>query len=144
MTRRPVGHDHSRACTPARRQKPPDRIPEDGQPPTAGRPSWSRVLSPAAGAQTPCPKEVWWLAWGLRLAIAGAGREDAPLLTVTKKHEEMPAAGASGLLLDELARDGARRMLAAASKSEVAAYIEAHADQVVQVGRRVVVRNGRA
>src|SRR4051794_32099783 len=33
-------------------------------------------------------------------------------------------------LLDEIVRDGARQMLAAALQAEVAAYIEAHADQV--------------
>jgi len=45
-------------------------------------------------------------------------------------------------VLDEIVRDGARRMLAAALLAEVAAYIEAHADQVDQNGRRRVVRNG--
>lgn len=45
-------------------------------------------------------------------------------------------------LLDELVRDGARRMLAAALQAEVAAYVEAHADQVDKEGRRLVVRNG--
>jgi putative transposase len=50
------------------------------------------------------------------------------------------AAGAS--LLDEIVRDGARQMLAAALRAEVAAYIEAHADEVDEHGRRLVVRNG--
>ena len=45
-------------------------------------------------------------------------------------------------VLDEIVRDGARRMLAAALQAEVAAYIEAHADQVDENGRRLVVRNG--
>ena len=52
-----------------------------------------------------------------------------------------PAAVGGGML-DELAREGARQMLAAALQAEVAAYIEAHADQVDQHGRRLVVRNG--
>jgi len=47
-----------------------------------------------------------------------------------------------GSLLDELVRDGARAMLAAALQAEVAAYVEAHADQVDQAGHRLVVRNG--
>jgi putative transposase len=47
-----------------------------------------------------------------------------------------------GLLLDELARDGARAMLAAALRAEVAAYVDAHADQVDDAGHRLVVRNG--
>ena len=50
------------------------------------------------------------------------------------------AAGAS--LLDEIVRDGARQMLAAASQAEVAAYVEAYADQVDEAGHRLVVRNG--
>jgi putative transposase len=49
-------------------------------------------------------------------------------------------AGAS--LLDEIVRDGARAMLAAALQAEVAAYIDAHADQVDAEGHRLVVRNG--
>ncbi|MDI9627649.1 MAG: IS256 family transposase [Acidobacteriota bacterium] len=47
-----------------------------------------------------------------------------------------------GSLLDEIVRDGARQMLAAALQAEVAAYIEAFADQVDEHGRRLVVRNG--
>ena len=61
-------------------------------------------------------------------------------------HEENESkhvrAAVGGSLLDELARDGARQMLAAALQAEVAAYIEAHADQLDEHGRRVVVRNG--
>jgi transposase-like protein len=45
-------------------------------------------------------------------------------------------------LLDEIVRDGARQMLAAALQAEVAAYIEAHAGEVDEHGRRLVVRNG--
>jgi transposase-like protein len=47
-----------------------------------------------------------------------------------------------GSLLDELVRDGARQMLAAALQAEVAAYVDAHRDQVDEAGRRLVVRNG--
>ena len=65
------------------------------------------------------------------------------MLTVTKNDEEMPAAGSSGSVLDEIVRDGARRMLAAALEAEVAAYVEAHVDQLAEDGRRLVVRNGR-
>ena len=56
-------------------------------------------------------------------------------------HKHVPA-GVGGSLLDELVRDGARQMLAAALQAEVAAYIEAHADQLDADGRRLVVRNG--
>ena len=41
---------------------------------------------------------------------------------------------AGGSLLDEIVRDGARQMLAAALQAEVAAYIEAFADEA---GRRL-------
>jgi putative transposase len=55
-------------------------------------------------------------------------------------HEAGPATGAS--LLDEIVRDGARQMLAAALRAEVAAYIEAHAAELDEHGHRLVVRNG--
>ena len=45
-------------------------------------------------------------------------------------------------MLDEIVRDGARQMLAAALAAEVAAYIDAHAGEVDEHGRRLVVRNG--
>jgi transposase-like protein len=45
-------------------------------------------------------------------------------------------------LLDEIVRDGARRMLAAALAAEVAAYVDRFADQLDENGRRLVVRNG--
>ena len=51
-------------------------------------------------------------------------------------------AAVGGSLLDELARDGARQMLAAALLAEVAAYVEAHRGEVDEQGRRLVVRNG--
>src|SRR3954452_12662963 len=50
------------------------------------------------------------------------------------------AAGAS--LLDEIVRDGARAMLAAALQAEVAGYVEAHRGEVDEAGHRLVVRNG--
>jgi putative transposase len=46
--------------------------------------------------------------------------------------------------LDEIVREGARRMLAAALAEEVAAYIAAHAGERDGDGRRLVVRNGHA
>jgi putative transposase len=48
----------------------------------------------------------------------------------------------AGSLLDEIVRDGARQMLAAALQAEVAAYVEAHRFEVDDHGRRLVVRNG--
>ncbi len=49
---------------------------------------------------------------------------------------------AGGSLLDELARDGARQMLATALLAEVAAYVDAHREEVDEAGHRLVVRNG--
>ncbi len=49
---------------------------------------------------------------------------------------------AGGSLLDEIVRDGARQMLAAALQAEVAAYVDAAAGEVDEHGRRLVVRNG--
>ncbi|HEX9639696.1 MAG TPA: IS256 family transposase [Candidatus Krumholzibacteria bacterium] len=46
--------------------------------------------------------------------------------------------------LDELAREGARRMLVKALEMEVAQYVEAHADERDDEGHRLVVRNGKA
>src|SRR5512132_4257489 len=46
--------------------------------------------------------------------------------------------------LDELAREGARRMLAAALEAEVDAYLAAYGAERDEQGRRLVVRNGHA
>ena len=46
--------------------------------------------------------------------------------------------------LDELFREGARRMLAVALEAEVEAYIAGHAELVDAHGHRLVVRNGHA
>jgi putative transposase len=46
--------------------------------------------------------------------------------------------------LDELFREGARRMLAVALEAEVEAYIATHAGLVDEHGHRLVVRNGHA
>jgi transposase-like protein len=45
-------------------------------------------------------------------------------------------------LIDEIVREGARRMLAEALQAEVDAYIARFADERDQDGRRLVVRNG--
>ena len=49
---------------------------------------------------------------------------------------------AGGSLLDEIVRDGARQMLAAALLAEVAAYTEAHREVLDVQGHRLVIRNG--
>jgi hypothetical protein len=71
------------------------------------------------------------------------------VLTVVNSDDPRPAtapvpAEVGGSLIDEIVRDGARRMLAAALEAEVAAYLAAHADQLDADGRRLVVRNGDA
>lgn len=63
------------------------------------------------------------------------------MLTVV--HENDQSNDDSGRsLLDEIVRDGARQMLAAALQAEVAAYIDQFADHLDENGRRQVVRNG--
>lgn len=47
-----------------------------------------------------------------------------------------------GSLLDEIVREGARRMLAAALEAEVNAHIAELAHERDKLGRRLVVRNG--
>lgn len=44
--------------------------------------------------------------------------------------------------LDEIVRDGARRMLQQALEEEVEAYLQAHAQERDEAGHRLVVRNG--
>jgi hypothetical protein len=46
-------------------------------------------------------------------------------------------------LLDEIAREGARRMVVAGTGTEVATYLEAHGDERDDEGRALVVRNGK-
>ncbi len=60
------------------------------------------------------------------------------VVTDDNAHADM-AAG-----LDEIVREGARRMLAAALETEVAGYIEALVGELDDEGHRLVVRNGHA
>ena len=48
------------------------------------------------------------------------------------------------LTLDELADEGARRMIAAALRAEADEYVERFSDELDEDGHRLVVRNGRA
>lgn len=48
----------------------------------------------------------------------------------------------SGSLIDEIVREGARRIPAAALEAEVNQYVTELADQRDDAGRRLVVRNG--
>jgi putative transposase len=72
---------------------------------------------------------------------ANAGEEGTPMLKVVADETARTELAAT---LDEICREGARRMLAAALEAEADAYIEALADQVDEVGHRLVVRNGHA
>jgi putative transposase len=72
-----------------------------------------------------------------------AGKEGTPMtnvrtLPVGEGNEEITPA------LDELAREGARRMIAAALRAEADEYVERFSDELDEDGHRVVVRNGRA
>lgn len=55
--------------------------------------------------------------------------------------DEHPSVGGTSLI-DQIVRDGARRMLAEALKAEVDAYITTFADERDEHGHRLVVRNG--
>ena len=73
----------------------------------------------------------------------GVARPPAPMLKVVHDTDAPNENGtAGGSLLDEIVRDGARAMLAAALQAEVAAYIDAHLGEVDEAGHRLVVRNG--
>src|SRR5450631_2532042 len=71
-----------------------------------------------------------------------AGREGTPVLTVMQEGSPGDEAGRPGSLIDEIVREGARRMLAEALQAEVDGYIAAHAAERDEDGRRRVVRNG--
>jgi transposase-like protein len=53
-----------------------------------------------------------------------------------------PRRGSSPALIDELVREGARKMLAEALQAEVDDYIARHVGERDEAGRRLVVRNG--
>jgi transposase-like protein len=68
-----------------------------------------------------------------------------PVLTVVPggaDADDPRGAGGSASLIDEIVREGARRMLAEALQAEVDAYIAAFAGERDEAGRRLVVRNG--
>ncbi len=81
----------------------------------------------------------------LEIQYALQCRRDQPMLKVVQGESESNASApvvVGGSLLDEIVRDGVRQMLAAALQAEVAAYLEAHCDQLDERGRRLVVGNG--
>src|SRR3954463_2486696 len=64
--------------------------------------------------------------------------EDVRRLPVGEGSEEI------AVTLDDLAREGARRLIAAALKAEADEYVQRFADDRGEDGKRLVVRNGRA
>lgn len=64
------------------------------------------------------------------------------MLTVVPEQPADDHPQASSSPIDQIVREGARKMLAAALQAEVDAYIAAFADQRDEAGRRLVVRNG--
>ena len=65
------------------------------------------------------------------------------MLKVVEKRDAREA-GEELLLLDEIAREGARRMLLEALKAEVDDYLERHRSERDEQGHALVVRNGHA
>ena len=65
------------------------------------------------------------------------------MLKVVEKRDEREA-GEELLLLDEIAREGARRMLIEALRAEIDDYVERHHGERDEHGHALVVRNGRA
>ena len=63
---------------------------------------------------------------------------DVRTLPVGEDNEEIR------VTLDDLAREGARRMIAAALEAEVDEYVSSFTEEVGADGKRLVVRNGRA
>jgi putative transposase len=63
---------------------------------------------------------------------------DVRMLPIVESSEEV------AVTLDELAREGARRMIAAALRAEAEEYVARFSDELDEDGHRLVVRNGRA
>jgi hypothetical protein len=79
----------------------------------------------------------------IKTGVDAVVREGGPMLTVIQDADEANGNEAGQRsLLDEIDRDGARQMLAAAWQAEVAAYVEQFADQRDDNVRRLVLRNG--
>jgi transposase-like protein len=91
-----------------------------------------------AGGRT-LPDAMWSLRQGWRW---NAGREGTPVVTVVQEGSSGEEPGRPWSLIDEIVREGARRMLAEALQAEVDACIAAHAGERDEGGRRLVVRNG--
>jgi transposase-like protein len=73
-------------------------------------------------------------------ALTRAGKERQVLSVVTDE----PAGEELAVVLDDVCRRGAQRMLAIALEAEVDAYCAALREEVDEDGHRLVVRNGHA
>src|SRR4051812_18964919 len=79
----------------------------------------------------------------IRVGVGAPAREGTPMLKVVHVEDSsVPDASVGGSLLDEIVRDGARQMLAAAMAAEVVAYVEGLVGELDEQGHRLVVRNG--
>lgn len=72
------------------------------------------------------------------VGVRSTDREGTPVLSVVNDDDTTP----NGSLIDEIVREGARRMLAAALEAEVNPSITESTVQRDEAGRRLVVRNG--
>lgn len=70
--------------------------------------------------------------------VRSTGREGTPVQSVVNDDGTTP----NGSLIDEIVREGARRMPAAALKAEANAHVAELAGRRDETGRRPVVRNG--
>ena len=73
--------------------------------------------------------------------VGGVGGKDTPMERI---HQDEQTGEQFLLDLDEIARVGARRMLAEALEAEVEAYVEAARGERDERERALVVRNGHA
>jgi putative transposase len=73
--------------------------------------------------------------------VGGVGGKDTPMDRI---HQDEQSGEQFLLDLDQIARVGARRMLAEALEAEVEAYVEAAREEREERGRALVVRNGHA
>jgi len=73
-----------------------------------------------------------------------AGKEGTPMVDVRTLGAGEEESEEIVLTLDQLAREGARRMIAAALRAEADEYLARFSDELDENGHRLVVGNGRA
>jgi len=70
------------------------------------------------------------------------GRKDTPVRNDERNNTESQIQEEPGSVLEEIIREGARKLLQQAIENEVAEYLERFSGQRDERGRRLVVRNG--